>query len=61
MAITQYSKVNYKITIKNANFDTSKKFLDPVHLHLKTNKWDYLQSPIMKKKIVSCFDIGEVP
>ena len=28
---------------------------------LKTDKWDYLRSPIMKKKIVSCFDIGEVP
>ena len=47
--------------IKNATFDTSKKILGPVHLHPKTDKWDYLRSPIMKKKIVSCFDIGEVP
>ena len=39
----------------------SKKILGPVHLHPKTDKWDYLRSPIMKKKIVSCFDIGEVP
>ena len=36
-------------------------FLGPVHLHPKTDNWDYLRSPIMKKKIVSCFDIGEVP
>ena len=35
--------------------------LGPVHLHPKTDKWDYLRSPIMKKKIVSCFDIGKVP
>ena len=47
--------------MKNATFDTSKNFLGPVHLHPKTDKWDYLRSPIMKKKIVSCFDIGEVP
>ena len=47
--------------IKNATFDTSKIFLGPVHLHPKTNKWDYLRGPIMKKKMVSCFDIGEVP
>ena len=46
---------------KNATFDTPKNFLGPVHLHPKTDKWDYLRSPIMKKKIVSCFDIGEVP
>ena len=32
-----------------------------VHLHPKTDKWDYLRSPIMKKNYVSCFDIGEVP
>ena len=25
-------------------------FLGPVHLHPKTDKWDYLRSPIMKKK-----------
>ena len=25
------------------------------------DKWDYLQSPIIEKKILSCFDIGEVP
>ena len=49
------------ITIKNATFDISKKFLGPVHLHPKTDKWDYFRSPIMKKKIVSCFDIREVP
>ena len=24
--------------------------LGPVHLHPKTDKWDYLRSPIMKKK-----------
>ena len=48
------------ITIKNATFDISKKFLGPVHLHPKTNKWDFLRSPIMKKIFVSCFDIGEV-
>ena len=36
--------------IKNATFHTSKKFLGPVHLHPKTDKWDYLLSPIMKKK-----------
>ena len=46
--------------IKNATFDTSKKFLGPVHLHPKMDKWDYLRSPIMKKIFVSCFDIGEV-
>ena len=46
--------------MKNATFDISKKFLGPVHLHPKTNKWDFLRSPIMKKKTVSCFDIGEV-
>ena len=36
--------------IKNATFDTSKNFLGPVHLHPKTDKWDYLRSPIIKKK-----------
>ena len=40
---------------------TSQKNLSPVHLHPKTDKWDYLRSPIMKKNFVSCFDIGEVP
>ena len=40
---------------------SQKKILGPVHLHSKTDKWDYLWSPIMKKKIVSYFDIGEVP
>ena len=49
------------MTIKNATFDISKKILGPVHLHPKMDKWDYLRSPIMKKKIDSCFDIGEVP
>ena len=29
---------------------SQKKILGPVHLHPKTDKWDYLQSPIMKKK-----------
>ena len=40
---------------------TQKKNLGPVHLHPKTDKWDYLKSLIMKRKFVSCFDIGEVP
>ena len=40
---------------------SQKKILCPVHLHPKTDIWDYLRSPIMKKKNVSCFDIGEVP
>ena len=31
-------------------FDISQKFLGPVHLHPKTDKWDYLLSSIMKKK-----------
>ena len=31
--------------IKNATFDTLKNFLGPVHLHPKTDKWDYLRSP----------------
>ena len=47
--------------IENATFDTSKFFLGPVHLHPKMDKWDYHRSPIMKKKFVSCFDIGEFP
>ena len=37
--------------MKNATFDISKKILGPVHLHLKMDKWDYLRSPIMKKKV----------
>ena len=40
---------------------SQKKILGPVHLHPKTDKWDYLRSPIMKKHFISCFDIGEVP
>ena len=40
---------------------SQKKILGPVHLHPKTNKWDYFRSPIMKKKFVSCFDIKKVP
>ena len=36
--------------MKNVTFDVSKKILGPVHLHPKTDKWDYLRSPIMKKK-----------
>ena len=35
---------------KKAIFDISKKCLGPVNLHPKTNIWDYLRSPIMKKK-----------
>ena len=46
---------------KKCNFWHLKKILSPVHLHPKADKWDYLRSPIMKKKFVSCFDIGEVP
>ena len=47
---------------KKCNFwRLKKKILGPVHLHPKTDKWDYLWSPIMKKIFVSCFDIGEVP
>ena len=38
-----------------------KKNLGPVHLLPKTDKWDYIRSPIIEKKIISCFDIGEVP
>ena len=38
---------------------TTKEILGPVQLHSKTDNWDYLRSPIMKKKIVSCFDIGK--
>ena len=49
------------ITIKEATFDTSKKILGPVHLLPKTDKWDYLRSPIIEFFFVSCFDIGEVP
>ena len=46
---------------KKCNFwNLKKKNLGPVHLHPKTDKWDYLQSPIMKKNFVSCFD-REVP
>ena len=44
----------------NAILEWLKKILGPVHLHPKTDKWDYLQSPIMKKIFVCCFDIGEV-
>ena len=40
---------------------SQKKIVGPVHLHSKTDKWDYLRSPIMKFFFVSCFDIGEVP
>ena len=40
---------------------SQKKILGPVHLHPKKDKWDYLQSPIMKMFFVSCSDIGEVP
>ena len=44
-----------------ATFDISKKVLGPVHLLTKMDKWDYLRCPIIEKKIVPCFDIGEVP
>ena len=40
---------------------SQKKILGPVHLHPKTNKWDYLQSPIIELFFVSYFAIGEVP
>ena len=46
---------------KNATFDISKKILGPVHLLTKTDKWDYLRSPIIDFFFVSCFDIREVP
>ena len=49
------------ITIRNATFDASKNFIGPVHLLPRTDKWDYIRSSIIEKKIVSCFDIGEVP
>ena len=48
------------MTIKNATFDISKKNLGPVHLLTKTDKWYYLQCPIIEKKN-SCLDIGAVP
>ena len=34
-------------------------FLGPVHLHSKTNKWDYLLSPIMKKKMFLVLTSGK--
>ena len=46
---------------KDATIDTSKIFVGPVHLLPKTDKWDYLQSPIIEIFFVSWFDIGEVP
>ena len=58
MAKTHIAKLDNYI---KWNFWHLKKVLGPVHLLPKTDKWDYLQSPIMKKKIVSCFDIREVP
>ena len=36
-----------------------KKILGPVHLHPKTDIWDYLQSPIMKKKMFLVFTSGK--
>ena len=45
--------------MKNATIDISKKFLGPVHLHLKTDKWDFLRSPIMKKKIILVLTSGK--
>ena len=47
--------------MKKATFDIIKKILGPVHLLPKTDKWDYLQSPIIEIVFVSCFDIGEAP
>jgi hypothetical protein len=47
------------ITIKNATAGVSKKFLGPVHLHPKTDKWDYLRSPIMKKKMFLVLTSGK--
>ena len=47
--------------MKGATFDISKKILGPVHLLPKTDKCDNLQSPIIEKKIVYCFDIWEIP
>jgi hypothetical protein len=35
------------ITIKKATVDISKKNLSPVHLLNKSDKWDYLQCPII--------------
>ena len=37
----------------------SKKILGPVHLLTKTDKWDYLQCPIIEFLFFSCFDIGK--
>ena len=38
---------------------SQKKILGPVHLHPKTNKWDYLRSPIMKKKLFLVLTLGK--
>ena len=37
--------------MKNATFDISKKILGPAHLLTQINKWDYLRSLIIEKKI----------
>ena len=37
------------------------KIVKAVHLLPKTNKWDYLRSPIIDFFFIPCFDIGEVP
>ena len=47
--------------MKNATFDISKKNLGPVHLHPKRDKWDYLRSPIMKKKSFLVLTSGKFP
>ena len=38
---------------------SKKRFLGPVHLHPKTDKWDYLWSPIMKKKLFLVLTSGK--
>ena len=38
---------------------SQKKFLVPVHLHPKTDKWDYLRSPIMKFFSILVLTLGK--
>ena len=38
---------------------SQKKILGPVHLHPKMDKWDYLRSPIMKKKLFLVLTSGK--
>ena len=42
------------VTIKTATFEISKN-LGPVHMHLKTDKWDYLRSTMTDLKNSFCF------